>query len=394
VILRMLAITGMNLKSLPARWGTAIVVVVCLMGVTGVLVSILGMAQGFDRAFGAAGRADRVVVLSTGQNSELNSSISREQAPLLMDAPGFARDGDGKPLAMLERYTISDLPNARTGADESLIVRGVSANVLRVRPEARVTEGRLFSPGLREIVMGRATVGRFKGLAPGREVELSGIIWRVVGVFEESGSAHESEVWADVEAVMTAYNQDSYSVLVGMLASDASFQVLKDAITANPKLSHTPLREPAFYAQQTGVVSGAMRVLGYFVGVIMAIGALFAAIDTMYASVEVRSVEIATLRALGFEATPIVMSVLLECVVLCATGALIGAGIAFAAFNGFTASTVGGGGPGTRVAFQFSIGPDLLVQAIVWACVIGLVGGLMPALRAARMPIVEALRET
>ncbi len=393
MILRMLAITGMNLRSLPARWGTAIVVVVCLTGVTGVLVSLLGMAHGFEKAFGAAGREDRVVVLTTGQNTDLDSSVTREQAPLLLSAPGFARDKDGKPVAMLERYTISDLPSVRDGRDESLILRGVGANVLRVRPEAHLVEGTMFSPGLREIVIGRATVGRFKGLALGRDVELSGVIWKVVGVFEEGGSAHESEAWGDVEAVMTAYNQDSYSALVGMLELEKSFQVLKDAITSNPKLSHTPVREPAYYAQQGGVVSGVMRVLGYFVAVIMAIGAVFAAIDTMYASVEVRSVEIATLRALGFEATPIVMSVLLECVVLCAVGALIGGAIAFAAFNGFTASTIGGG-TGARVAFQFSIGADLLVQAIVWACVIGVLGGLMPALRAARMPIVEALRET
>jgi putative ABC transport system permease protein len=334
-----------------------------------------------------------VVVLSTGQLSDADSSISREQAALLLSAPGFARDGDGKPLAMLERFTVSDLVNARTGSEETLILRGVGANVLRVRPEAHLIEGRLFTPGLREIVIGRATVGRFKGLAPGRDVELSGIVWKVVGVFEEGGSTHESEAWADVEAVMTAFNQDSYSALVGLLASDRAFQTLKDAITANPKLSHTPLREPAFYAQQGGVVSTAMHALGYFVAVIMAIGAVFAAIDTMYASVEVRSVEIATLRALGFEATPIVLSVLLECVVLCAIGAVTGGAIAYLAFNGFAASTIGGG-TGTRVAFQFSIGPGLLAQAIAWACVIGVLGGLTPALRAARMPIVEALRET
>jgi putative ABC transport system permease protein len=391
MIVRLIAITGMNLKSLPARWGTAIVVVVCLTGVTGVLVSLLGMAQGFEKAFGSAGRQDRVVILSTGQNTDIDSSISREQAPLLLSLPGFARDADGKPLAMLERFTLSDLP-ARTGADETLIVRGVGANVLRVRPEVHLIEGRMFTPGLREIDVGRAAAGRFKGLAVGRDVQLSGVTWKVVGMFEEGGSAHESEAWADVEAVMTAYNQDAYSALVGILASDPAFQTLKDAITANPKLSHTPLREPAFYAQQGGVVSGAMRVLGYFVAVIMAIGAVFAAIDTMYASVEVRSVEIATLRALGFEAIPIVLSVLLECIVLCAIGAMIGGGIAFLAFNGFTASTIGGA-TGTRVAFQFAIGPDLLIQAIVWACAIGLVGGFMPALRAARMPIVEALRE-
>jgi putative ABC transport system permease protein len=372
----MLAITGMNLKSLPARWGAAAVVVVCLVGVTGVLVSMLGMARGFEQTYGRAGRADRVVVLSNGEHSELASSITREQAPLLTSAPGFARDADGKPLAMLERYTVADLPNARTGEDESLVLRGVGGNVLRVWPETRIVDGRMFSPGLREIVIGRALIGRYRGLALGHEIQISDVTWTVVGIFQDGGSAHESEAWADVDALMPALSQDSYSTLVGTLQSAGSLQELKDAITSNPSLSHTP-----------------MRVLGYFVAVIMAIGAVFAAIDTMYASVEARSVEIATLRALGFEAAPIVMSVLLECVALCATGALIGGAIAFVLFNGFTASTVGGGSP-TRVAFTFSIDAALLAQAVLISCVIGLLGGLMPALRAARMPIVEALRET
>jgi len=391
MIRRMLAITGMNLKSLPARWGTAIVVVVCLTGVTGVLVSLLGMAHGFERAFGAAGRADRVVVLSTGQNTDLDSSITREQAPLLMSAPGFRHGPDGKPLAMLERYTVSDLPNARTGKDETLIVRGVSANVLAVRPEAHVIDGRLFTPGLREIVIGRASVGRFKGLALGRDVELSGVIWKVVGVFEEGGSAHESEAWGDVEAVMTAYNQDSYSALVGMLESDKSFQTLKDAITANPKLSHTPLREPAYYAQQGGVVSAAMRVLGYFVAVIMAIGAVFGALNTMYVAVSARSVEIATLRAIGFSTGPVIISVLAESLLLALAGGLIGAVISYIIFNGYSVSTLNMQ-TFSQVAFAFRVTPALVQEGLILALVLGFIGGLFPALRAARLPVVEALR--
>lgn len=392
---RIFAVTAMNLQSLPARWGVAAVVVICLAGVSGVMVSMLAMAEGFEKTFSRAGRADRVVVLSTGETYESGSSISREQAPLLLNAPGLARLADGKPAASIERYTTSPLPlreeNGRAGADGNLILRGVGERVLQVRPEVRIREGRMFTSGLRELVIGRAVKGQFFGVELGREVSLSGVVWTVVGVFESGGNALESEVWGDVEVVMSAYNQPSYSSLTALLASEASFQPYKDAVTSNPSLTHTPLREPEYYATQGGILSVAMRVVGYAVASIMALGALFAAVNTMYASIESRSIEIATLRAIGFDGIPIVFSVLLESVILCGLGALLGGAIAYLLFNGYTVSTVSSTSF-SQVEFAFSVSPALLLQGALWACVIGVVGGLFPALRAIRIPVIEGLR--
>lgn len=389
---RLLAVTGVNLRGLPARWGSALVIVVCLAGVTGVLVSMLAMARGLEQTFSRAGREDRVIVLSAGEVADSASSITRAQAPLLLSLPGIARRSNGSTKAELERYTLAQLPNARTRSDDNLILRGVGAAILEVRPETRIVKGRMFAPGLRELVIGRATEGQFEGLVLGREVQLSGTVWQVVGVFTDGGSAHESEAWADVEAVMMAYNQDSYSAMTAMLESRQSLQVFREAVTTNPQLSHTVASEPEYYASQTSTLSAAMRVLGYVVAAIMALGAVFAAVNTMFSVVEARTVEIATLRALGFGAFPIVGSILIECVSLCVAGALIGSTVSWIAFNGYTASTMNGLSQ-SRVAFSFSVGGDLMFQAVALACATGILGGLWPAIRAARMPIIEALRE-
>lgn len=386
-----LAVTLLNLRTLPQRWGVALVTAVCLAGVSGVLVSMLAMAQGFRDTFERSGRSDRVVVMSTGEITEVSSAIGRDQAPLILNASGLKRGADGVPVAMLERYTSSDLLRRGRDTEGTLVIRGVGANVLEVRPETRINTGRRFTPGLRELTVGRAAAGQFVGLDLGKEVSLSGVVWTVVGVFDDGGSARESEVWADVEVVMTAYNQTSYTAMSGLLESDSAFTAFKDAVTANPQLQHTPQRETEYYASQGGLQATAMRVVGYVVAGIMALGALFGAINTMYASIESRSVEIATLRALGFRGTPIVISVLLESVVLCGFGALAGGGIAWLLFDGYTASTVGGSGF-SQVAFAFNVSAVLLLQGVLWATAIGLLGGLFPALRAARMPIIEGLR--
>lgn len=388
---RIWVVTLMNLRSLPARWGVALVVVICLAGVSGVMVSMLAMAEGFEKTFSSAGRSDRLVVLSTGENYESGSSISREQAQLLLSTPGLARGPDGKPRASLERYTISALPMRNRGEDGNLIVRGVGASVMAVRPEVTLTAGRMFTSGLRELIVGRSAQRQFAGLELGREVNLSGVVWTVVGVFESHGNALESEAWGDVEAVMPAYNQGSYSSLTALMQSAASFQTYKDAVTSNPALSHIPLREPEYYAAQSNTAAKVMRVIGYVVASIMALGALFAAVNTMYASIEARGVEIATLRAIGFDGFPIVISVLLESVVLCGAGALLGGALAWGLFNGYTVSTINASGF-SQVMIAFSVSSALLLQGAVWACAIGLLGGLFPALRAARLPIVEGLR--
>jgi putative ABC transport system permease protein len=390
VLTRILAVVAMDLRSLPARWGVAAVVVVCMAGVTAVMVSMLAMAEGFQRTYATSGRPDRVVVIGSGENFEGSSSIARDQAAVLLDTPGLRRLADGAPAASLERYAVSALA-MRSGANGNVVVRGVGPRALEVRPEVRLVAGRWFAPGLRELVVGRGAADQFTGLAPGATVTLSEVAWTVTGVFEAGGSALESEAWGDAEVVMTAFNLTSYSSMTALLESPGSFELCRDAIAGDPRLQHAAQRESDYFAGQTGILGQGMRAIGWLVGSIMGLGALFAAVNTMYASIESRSVEIGTLRALGFPGVPIVVSVLIESVVLCLAGALIGGAGAWLAFNGHVISTVNGASF-TQVAFAFAVTPALLLQGSVLACVVGLAGGLPPAVRAVRMPLVEALR--
>lgn len=390
MLARILAVVAMDLRSLPARWGVAIVVVVCMSGVTAVMVSMLAMAEGFQRTYAASGRADRIVVLGSGENFEGSSTIARDQAHALLDVPGLARLADGAPAASLERYTVSALA-MRSGADGNVVVRGVGPRVLEVRPEVRLVAGRMFEPGLRELVVGQGAADQFAGLAPGATVTLSDVTWTVVGVFAAGGGALESEVWGDAEVVMTAFSLTGYSSMTALLESPGSFELARDAIAGDPRLQHAAHRESEYYSSQTGVLGAGMRAIGWLVASIMGLGALFAAVNTMYASIESRSVEIGTLRALGFQGVPIVASVLAESVVLCLVGAAIGGAAAWLAFNGQVVSTVNGASF-TQIAFAFAVTPQLLAQGTLLACVVGLAGGLPPALRAVRAPIVEALR--
>lgn len=387
---RLLAVILMDLRSLPARWGVAVVVVVCMTGVTGVMVSMLAMAEGFQRAYSASGRTDRVVVIGNGENFEGSSSIARDQAAVMEKAPGIRRLADGRPAASLERYAVTALP-MKGGGDANMVVRGVGPRVLEVRPEVRLVAGRMFEPGLRELVVGRGAQAQFANLAPGATVTLEDGAWTVVGVFDAAGSAIESEAWGDAEVVMTAFGFTSFSSMTASLDSPGAFELCRDFIAADPRLQHAAQRETDYYAGQTGILGQGMRAIGYLVATIMGIGALFAAVNTMYASVESRSVEIGTLRALGFQGLPIVVSVLMESVALCLLGAMLGGAGAWLLFNGHVVSTVNGASF-TQIAFAFAVSPRLLAEGTVLACAVGLVGGLPPALRAIRVPIVEALR--
>lgn len=390
MLARIFAVTALNLRTLPARWGAAAVVVVCMAGVTAVMVGMLAMADGFRKTYAASGRADRAIVLASGETFEGASSIGRGQAPLLLDAPGLRHLADGQPAASLERYAVAGTP-MKGGIDGNLVVRGVGPHVLELRPEVRVTEGRLFQPGLRELIVGRGAQAQFAGLGLGATVVLDDAAWTVVGVFEASGSAFESEAWGDVDTVMAAFEVTQYSSMVALLEAPAAFTAFRDYIAAHPQLKHAAIREPEYYEGQTGILGRAMRAIGYLVAAIMGLGALFAAVNTMYSSIESRSVEIGTLRAIGFQGAPIVISVLIESLVLCLLGAALGGAAAAAAFDGQIVSTANGVSF-TQITFAFSVGPALLAQGVALACAIGLLGGLPPALRATRMPIVEALR--
>ena len=386
------AVAGTSLRSLPARWGASLVVVVGIAGVVGVMVSILAMADGFRTVFTQAGRADRVIVMRGGDDNGMSSALTRDQLPTVLSAPGFARGADGKPLASPTKFMTSALIDRKTGDEVNVLLRGVGGPARQVWPEIRVVEGRWFSPGKRELIAGRAAQRTFAGLELGRDVEMSNGPWTVVGVFEAPGTVYESELWGDVEMVFAGYSiTGQFSSVVGLLESDAAYTALSDAITTNPTLSHVVKREPEYYATQTGILGSLMLTLGYGVAGIMALGALFSAVNTMHAAVKARSVEIATLRAIGFAGTPIVLSVLLESMVLCLLGALAGGVLAYLIFNGYTISTLAGQNF-NQVAFAFKVTGALLLQGVVGSCLIGLLGGLAPAMRAARLPVAEALR--
>jgi putative ABC transport system permease protein len=385
-------VTATSLRSLPARWGASLVVVVGMAGVVGVMVSILAMAEGFRTVFTQAGRADRVIVMRGGDDNGMSSALTRDQLPTVLSAPGFARGADGKPLASPQKFMTSLMADRQTGEEANVLLRGVGGPAAAVWPEIRLTEGRWFEPGKRELIAGRAAQQQFAGLEIGRDVEMTNGPWRVVGTFEAPGTVYESELWGDVEMVFAGYSiTGQFSSVVGLLESDAAYPTLSDAITTNPTLSHVVKREPEYYAAQTGVLGTLMLTLGYGVAGIMALGALFSAVNTMHAAVRARSVEIATLRAIGFSGLPIVVSVLLESLALCVMGAVAGGGLAWLLFNGHTISTLGGQNF-NQVAFAFKVSGMLLLQGVVGACAIGLLGGLLPAIRAARLPVAEALR--
>jgi putative ABC transport system permease protein len=384
------AVTWMNLTSIPQRLGSSCVIVIGIAGVVAVLISVLAMATGFQHTVLGTGRDDRAIVLRGGSDSELASTLSREATLTIIDAPGIRKDTAGKPIASAEAVVIVDLPKKSNDSGANVTIRGIGPQGMELRPEIHLAEGQMFQRGLRQLIVGRGAQGQFKGLEVGSHIELRGTDWTIVGAFSSNGDAHESELLADVETVLSAYRRNLYqSVLVQLDSADA-FTAFKSSLTTNPQLSVDVMREREYYAKQSERMATILSFVAYFVGGIMAIGALFGALNTMYSAVSARSLEIATLRAIGFGASAVVLSVLIEALLLASAGALIGAALAWLFFNGNAVSTLGGNF--TQVVFRLVVSPALIVLGIVWAGVIGLIGGLFPAIRAARRPIASALR--
>ena len=383
------AITLMNLKSLPQRVGASLVIVIGLAGVVGVLVAMLSMSAGLEATLSATGRADRVVVLRGGANAELSSSLDRASATLVRQDPAVARDADGLPLASGELIVIAEVPRRGGSSGANVSVRGVEPMGFTLRPELEILEGRRFRPGLRELMVGQGAAGQFAGLEVGQTLRFRGSTWTIVGVFA-TGDAHDSELWADAETAQSAFGRASYSSLLVQLTSVDAFDGMKARLTDDPQLSVDVLREPEYFGAQSAGLSSQIGLVTGFVTAIMAVGALFGALNTMYAAVSARTREIGTLRALGFGWLPVVASVMAEAMALSGLGGLLGAGVAWALFNGYSVSTLGAGF--TQVAFNFAVGPGLVAQGLLGALAIGFVGGLLPALRAARIPVTEALR--
>ena len=384
-----LAVAGVGISTLPHRWGASSVIVVGIAGVVAVLVAMLSMAAGFEATLNRTGNETTAIVLRGGSMAETNSVISREQLPLIGQLQGIARDADGAPLVSPELSQVVNLVTREDGTDANAQLRGVGPAAWTLRPQVEIVEGRRFEPGRRELVVGTGAARQYVGLDVGSTVELANQPWTVVGHFE-SGDSHESELWADAEVLGATYQRTSYQSVTVKLDGEGGFDRLKAAMAADPRLKLDVSTTRDYYNKQSEGLTKVIEILGTVVGTIMAIGAVFGALNTMYAAVATRAREIATLRALGFRGPPVVVAVMLETMLLALLGGILGAALAWLVFNGYTAATLSGNF--SQVMFEFQVGPDLMWTGLKWALAIGLVGGLFPALRAARLPITDALR--
>ncbi|QJE95870.1 ABC transporter permease [Luteolibacter luteus] len=390
---QILSISFFNLRALPERKGSALSAAFGIAGVVLVLTAVLAIAEGFKKAVTATGAPDVAVVLRSGSDSEMNSGLSREETRVISDAPGIARGSKG-PLTSAELFVIIDLPKRSTGTSANVPLRGVGANAYEVRGNVVLREGRFFEPGKNEVIAGAGAARSFAGLEVGSSIKIGSNTWQVVGIFSAEGGIAESEIWTDASILQPAYKRgDTFQSVYAKLNSPGSFNEFKDALSLNPQLKPKVARLSEFYADQTTMVSDFISQIGVMIAVLMACGALFGALNTMYGAVSSRTREISTLRALGFGSGPVVVSVLVESVVLSLIGGIVGAAIAWIAFDGYQASTLNWA-TFSQVTFAFAVTPALLVQAIIWSVVLGLLGGVFPAVRAARLPIASALRET
>ena len=381
-----------NLRSVKARWTSAIVAVAGIGGTVGVFVAMLSLAHGFRATLVASGSPDNALILRGGATSEMTSGVGLDSVKIIQDGPGIARGPDG-PLVTAEAVLMAPIPLRSTGTDANVEIRGVSPNVLEIRKQVKIVQGRMFSPGLAEVVVGKNANTTYSGLTLGNTIRLGTLQWKVVGIFDAGGSSFDSEVWADPHLLTGAYNRpDTFfqSVTVHLTSPD-SLQALKDAISTDPRLNLDVTREVDYYAKQSTNMTRLITTLGGFVAFIMAIGAVFGALNTMYSAVADRGREIATMRALGFGGPSVVFSFLIEALLISFVGGLLGC-VAVLRLNGITTSTINFQ-TFSNLAFAFKITPWLLAEGIIFALVMGVLGGLFPAVRAARLPVATALRE-
>jgi putative ABC transport system permease protein len=386
------SITLFNLRTIPARKGAALATVVGIAGVVGVLVGVLSIAAGFRHAMTASGADDVALVLRSGADSEMTSGLTHEDCRTIGDAPGLARTAEG-PLASAELFVVINLPKRSTGTDANVPLRGVQPAAFPVRGNIQLVAGRPFTPGRNELIAGVGAAREFAGLELGRQIRLGQTDWTVVGIFSAGGGVAESEIWTDAAVLQPAYHRgDNFQAVYAKLASADAFAQFKDALTADPRLNVKVVRQTDFYAEESTQVTAFIQDIGVFIAGMMGLGALFGALNTMYSAVAARGREIATLRALGFGAGPVILSVMFESLALALVGGAVGAAAAYIAFNGFTAATINWQ-TFSQVAFAFAVTPKILAGAIILAAVIGLAGGLFPALSAARRPLAQSLRE-
>lgn len=389
---QIIAVTGFSLRTIPERKGSAAAAIFGIAGVVAVLVGVLSIAQGFRRAMVSAGSPQTVIVMRSGSDSEMMSGLQREEVRVVANAPGLLRTQEG-PAASAELFVVINLPKRNTGTDANVPLRGVELSAFVVRPEVQISAGRRFEPGKNEILVGKAAAREFAGLDLNSMLRVGTADWKVVGIFTDGGGISESEIWTDSRVLQSAYRRgETFQSVYARLESADAFGAFKDALTTDPRLQVDVVRQTDYYSKQSQVTYKLVTGFGTVISILMGAGALFGALNTMYNAVATRTREIATLRALGFQSGPVIVSVLAESLTLALAGGFLGGLGAFLAFNGFEATTLNYQSF-SQVAFAFAVTPTLLLKGVIYAASIGLIGGLFPAIRAARLPIASALRE-
>jgi putative ABC transport system permease protein len=393
IVSQILAVTAMNLRSIPQRLGNSLVIVVGIAGVVAVLISVLAMYLGFRTTIDGDASAERVIVLSRGASAENESGLSRENVAAVMNAAGIKHDAQDRPVVSAELILVAPVARKRDNSDVYVTLRGVGPQYFVLRPELKLVSGRLFRAGNQELLVGASAGGQFVGLEIGSQIRLQDGDWTVVGTFAGGNGSRESEVIADAQTVMSAYKIDAFNSVSVLRASGDGFATLKTALAEDSTVAVDVRTEPEYLATASGSVNRMLQLVAYSIGSIMALGALFGALNSMHSAVAARTVEIATLRAIGFTSLSVAIAVLIEALLLALAGAMAGAAIAYGAFNGSTISTLGGAVWDSQLVYSLNITPSLVVIAIVLACVLGLLGGLFPAIRAARSSVADAFHE-
>jgi putative ABC transport system permease protein len=392
-IAQALAVTWVSLKSLGQRLGSSVVAVVGFAGVVAVFVAVLSIAEGFSRVMESGASPATALVLRAGSDTEMSSGLELAQTRIIKDAPGVLRGSDG-PQASAELFVVVDVPKRTTGTDANVPLRGVEPAAFAVRPSLTMVEGRRLQEGRNEVIVGQGAAREFAGLEVGNQLRWGENVWEVVGVFSAGGSVYESEIWADARVLQPAYRRGSnFQSVYAKLESPEAFQRFKDALTSDPRLEVDVMREDEYYAAQSEVLRTLVRTLGNVVALLMAVGATFGALNTMYSAVAARGQEIATLRALGFQGGPVLVSVMAESLLLALLGGVLGGALAYAIANGYHTATMNWQSF-SQVAFSLAVTPRLLAGGIAYALAMGFCGGIFPAVRAVRTPIAIGLRQT
>ncbi len=394
VLLQILTVTRFALRTVPQRFGASVAAMFGIAGVVGVLTGVLSIAEGFRAAMTDSASPESVIVMRSGSDTEMMSGLSREETRIIADAPGIGRSTQWV-MSSAELFVVINLPSRKTGTDANVPLRGIEYAGFVVREGFEIVEGRKFTPGRNEVIVGAGAARQFAGLDVGSKIKLGALEWEVVGMFTGGGGSSDSEIWTDARVLQSAYRRnDTFQSVHVRLASaeDATFQTFKDALTSDPRLDVKVERLTDFQKEQSEAVYSLITILGIPISIMMAIGAIFGALNTMYSAVSARTKEIATLRALGFGGFPAMVSVMIESMTLALFGGAAGAGLAYLAFDGYQTATMNWQ-TFSQVAFAFSVTPAVLAAGVIYAVAIGFFGGFFPAIRAARIPVANALRE-